>query len=240
MDFGKWIDVNDSPDQIKRLTSAKKSACTPLSVSREDGTGIFSGSHGTYTTTLESCTCVDFARRKLPCKHMFRLAIELGFVDEPVASDVRDVKKPTPPGLSLRDAVAVVESLPDASQVVLMNALRNKLYRKRDKYKQKKLDGIAELLASGLATDASGGAVSVADCVLKCGRRLCTYLLRKYENDTAADSNGELFEYPHGACFVTNITIPGGVSGLGCEFPDDEVTELLDHYGANRCKGWSR
>ena len=91
MDFGKWVGVNDSPDQIKRLESAKKSACTPLSISQEDGAAIFSGSHGTYSTTLESCTCVDFSRRKLPCKHMFRLAIELGQIDAPVSSNVRDV-----------------------------------------------------------------------------------------------------------------------------------------------------
>lgn len=240
MDFGKWVGVNDSPDQIKRLASAKKSACTPLSISQEDGAAIFSGSHGTYSTTLESCTCVDFSRRKLPCKHMFRLAIELGQIDAPVSSDVRDVKRPAPAGLSLQDAVAAVEALPVASQIVLMNTLRNKLYHKRDKYKQKKPDGVAELIASGLVVDASGGAVSVADRIVKNGRRLCTYLLRKFENDAAVDENGELFEYPHGAHFVAIIEVGGLASGLRCEFPDDEVTDLLDRYNANRCREWKR
>lgn len=119
-----------------------------------------------------------------------------------------------------------------------MNTLRNKLYHKRDKYKQKKPDGVAELIASGLVADASDGAVSVADCIVKTGRRLCTYLLRKLENDTMVDENGELFEYPHGAHLVAVIAVGGPASGLRCEFPDDEVTELLDQFGANRCPEW--
>ena len=31
-----------------------------------------------YVVTLESCTCPDFQRRQRPCKHMYRLAMELG------------------------------------------------------------------------------------------------------------------------------------------------------------------
>ena len=31
-----------------------------------------------YEVYLENCTCMDFMRRKLPCKHMYRLAHELG------------------------------------------------------------------------------------------------------------------------------------------------------------------
>ena len=31
-----------------------------------------------YTVTLENCTCPDFERRQRPCKHMYRLAMELG------------------------------------------------------------------------------------------------------------------------------------------------------------------
>lgn len=81
MGFEKWNDVHNLPDQKKRIASAKTSACTPLSVSQTDAVGSFSGSHGTYETTLESCTCVDFVRRKLPCKHIYRLAIELGLLE---------------------------------------------------------------------------------------------------------------------------------------------------------------
>lgn len=34
-----------------------------------------------YDTTLSSCTCADFEERKLPCKHIYRLAKELGIID---------------------------------------------------------------------------------------------------------------------------------------------------------------
>lgn len=34
-----------------------------------------------YDTTLSSCNCGDFQERKLPCKHIYRLAAELGFIE---------------------------------------------------------------------------------------------------------------------------------------------------------------
>lgn len=131
MGFEKWENTHDSPDQYKRLTSAKKSSCTPLSLSREECAGIFSGSHGTYSTTLETCTCVDFVRRKLPCKHIYRLAIELGLIDESAASDTSKVKRPVPPGLSIKEAVAVVENVGEDAQRKLHDVLYSMFYREK-------------------------------------------------------------------------------------------------------------
>ncbi|GHV35241.1 hypothetical protein FACS18949_12800 [Clostridia bacterium] len=34
-----------------------------------------------YKTTLNSCNCYDFQERKLPCKHIYRLAVELGLIE---------------------------------------------------------------------------------------------------------------------------------------------------------------
>ena len=34
----------------------------------------------TYDVSMHRCDCHDFERRKLPCKHMYRLALELGVV----------------------------------------------------------------------------------------------------------------------------------------------------------------
>ena len=34
-----------------------------------------------YDTTLSSCNCFDFQERKLPCKHIYRLAVELGLIE---------------------------------------------------------------------------------------------------------------------------------------------------------------
>ena len=33
-----------------------------------------------YKTTLSGCTCSDFITRKVPCKHMYRLALELNII----------------------------------------------------------------------------------------------------------------------------------------------------------------
>ena len=69
-------DIDSTPDQIKRQKSAEK--CKPLSIDYEAGTGVFSGSGKTpYETTVDTCTCRDFFVRRLPCKHIYRLRMEL-------------------------------------------------------------------------------------------------------------------------------------------------------------------
>ncbi|MGN0163936.1 MAG: SWIM zinc finger family protein [Candidatus Ornithomonoglobus sp.] len=82
-DFGIWDEsIQAHPDQKKRFTRALTSKLIPLSIDTEKQSGVFNGSKGsTYNTTLEFCSCVDFIRRKLPCKHIYRLAVELGMVD---------------------------------------------------------------------------------------------------------------------------------------------------------------
>lgn len=75
-------DIDNHPEQKKRIASARSAKTTPDSIDTEHKTGIFPGSgKQPYITTLSSCTCVDFVRRKLPCKHIYRLAIELGEMD---------------------------------------------------------------------------------------------------------------------------------------------------------------
>ena len=52
------------------------------------------------------------------------------------------------------------------------------------------------------------------------------------------DENGVPYTIPKGAQFVAFVSLGG--SSLSLIFPDDEITELLDYYGVNRCKGWTR
>lgn len=54
--WNKWSDVHNSPDQQKRIASAKKSACTPVSLDQSACTGTFKGSSGTHTTSLNHCS----------------------------------------------------------------------------------------------------------------------------------------------------------------------------------------
>ena len=66
-----------------RLTSAKKKELTPLELFPDEKSGRFVGSEGNiYQTTLDNCTCPDFAIQGYtqPCKHMIRLAMEYGEV----------------------------------------------------------------------------------------------------------------------------------------------------------------
>jgi len=67
-----------------RLASAKKKEMTPLRLYPDDNNAFFGGSTGgLYFTTLDECQCADFAinGRMQPCKHMIRLAMELGMID---------------------------------------------------------------------------------------------------------------------------------------------------------------
>ncbi len=41
---------------------------------------VSSDSGNTYSTSLSSCSCKDFQIRKQPCKHMYRLGLELGLL----------------------------------------------------------------------------------------------------------------------------------------------------------------
>ena len=83
MNFGAWdTSVHEGAEQQKRIVTAKKPATTPTLVDHENKSAEFKGSgKAPYITTLDSCTCVDFVRRKLPCKHIYRLALELEGAD---------------------------------------------------------------------------------------------------------------------------------------------------------------
>ena len=115
--FSIWeAEIHQLPDQLKRITSAKSAKVTPASIDQETMTGTFPGSGANpYLTTLDSCTCGDFRHRKLPCKHIYRLAIELGMLDESAESGVN---KNTLKAMqfSLEDAVGILENLTDQSQ----------------------------------------------------------------------------------------------------------------------------
>lgn len=63
------------PKLLSTLTSSMQIS-SPFDISAT----IKSGSNTSYHTTLHSCTCPDFTFRKEPCKHMLRLALEVGLL----------------------------------------------------------------------------------------------------------------------------------------------------------------
>lgn len=64
--------LHNQPDQVKRQKSALR-----LKVENID-TEAQSGIINEYTVSLSECSCQDYKMRHMPCKHMYRLAHELG------------------------------------------------------------------------------------------------------------------------------------------------------------------
>ena len=68
--------------QIARQKSAASGKVILTQLCQDAESGIFSGrGNKAYNTNLKWCDCIDFARRSLPCKHMYKLAFELGCFD---------------------------------------------------------------------------------------------------------------------------------------------------------------
>jgi hypothetical protein len=80
--FWENIDHKD-PEQLKRQKYARR--VDIVMINKKEKAGIFHSSSywSTYNASLESCTCTDFEQRKLPCKHIYRLAYELGIIERP-------------------------------------------------------------------------------------------------------------------------------------------------------------
>lgn len=76
--WSKWDKTLNSNAQKTRIKRAKSGDLTPWYVDSKCKYAIFVGSDsGKYFTTLKKCTCPDFQKRGVPCKHMFYLADEL-------------------------------------------------------------------------------------------------------------------------------------------------------------------
>lgn len=71
-------DVDSHPEQIRRIERAKGAKMSPTSIDYIEQTATFAGSgKKPYETTVDSCTCRDYFVRCLPCKHIYRLRMEL-------------------------------------------------------------------------------------------------------------------------------------------------------------------
>lgn len=129
MTFGSWSEnIHKSETQQKRMANAASSALTPIDVDYKNKTATFSGHHGIYQTTLDSCSCRDFYTRKLPCKHIYRLAHEIQHINlgQPVMYSVDAVISP-----DVEDRAdkairisAVIDELPESSYAAILSVLR--------------------------------------------------------------------------------------------------------------------
>lgn len=125
--WGRWPQEVLSDDYAaKRIKSAEGKKLTPVLVNKEDCFGYFQGDHGRYETFLDSCTCGDFIRAKRPCKHIFRLAMELGLIGGNVQADAKAIPQVRSELVPLSDLLDKVELLSEAQQLMLLTAARNK------------------------------------------------------------------------------------------------------------------
>lgn len=83
-DWTYWDNsVHHDYEQHKRFNTAKKMKPENITLDITAQTAIVVGSgEDPYEVSLESCTCFDYCSRKLPCKHIYRLAQELGYTIE--------------------------------------------------------------------------------------------------------------------------------------------------------------
>lgn len=75
-EWSQWSDVCGEAAEARKRR-ALNGELTPVHINPKAKTGTFAGSDGgQYRTTLSGCTCPDFQKRKVPCKHMYYLAIK--------------------------------------------------------------------------------------------------------------------------------------------------------------------
>jgi len=218
--FGPWAEADHiGTKQENAIKAARESKITPTKIDRENQTAEFWGSgKKPYQTTLARCTCGAF-KGYAPCKHIYRLAMELGIIDMPFNTG-------TPKGELIQtqmhwlDAVEELEKLPDSAQATIMRALRL-----NDEGEIKNAGEDAEALRhSPLFEETEIGSFRTIDNFKQARRTVLTYLRRKYDWDTDP-LTGDVFPYG------STPRAPGGPFF----FPDDHITAELTRRGHNRC-----
>lgn len=120
--------THDEPDQIKRRLTAEKIKACAVKVDTDMQTATIQGSEAEpYVVTLNSCTCIDYTMRGLPCKHMYRLAQELGLqLPWPARNDakVKKLKNNTEDELELWRKAYFCGEIAPQKYVKIVEALR--------------------------------------------------------------------------------------------------------------------
>lgn len=83
MNFGNWDDtLHNDYEQIKRIIFSQRIKPENITIDTDTKSAKIIGSDGIYDVTLDNCTCYDFESRQLPCKHIYCLAQELGYLND--------------------------------------------------------------------------------------------------------------------------------------------------------------
>lgn len=147
-------EVHETEYAKSRIKSAKSAKMTPIKIDKEDYYGYFQGSHGRYETFLDSCPCGDFIRNRLPCKHIYRLAIELGLMNEDVKADKNAIPTPKAERKTLDEQIDAVESLSEEAQQRLLGIAAS-VNSNNPTYQTGIDEVITELMEAGVIVDAA-------------------------------------------------------------------------------------
>ena len=198
--------VSDGP-LLKSYLAALKADMTPTCIDGQ--TGYFSSRHGNYVVTLDvpnGCVCGSHTR---PCKHQYRLAMELNLMSGDFIHDPSKIKYKLD-GVDFETAVDRIEQLPATAQKELFGILSSLFNGK---------------VYSGTLSEDSARALVGGNVLLwiddPAGYRLCTdldkssfmldkYLRRKFDFDIYFDPyNRGTFSVPHGCTAVYDEDDPG-------------------------------
>ena len=137
--------------------------------------------------------------------------------------------------MDLQELVSILENLTDDCQRVFHAALKEIIYRQKGPAKLKPCAELDCIVKVGLLENIDGR-YSIPEMAKKKIRKLYTYLVRKFDFTYYFDpDSGEEKRMPMGAEFVSVLDISENRMKLRVKFPDDEVTEMLDLFGTNRC-----
>lgn len=81
MSIGRWEESTHLTDsQTNRRNRAFMEQMEIVTLGKKTQTATIKSAKGDswYNVTLNSCTCPDFQERRLPCKHIYKLASTLG------------------------------------------------------------------------------------------------------------------------------------------------------------------
>lgn len=237
----------------KRIKSAKSAKLTPIKIDTEDCYGYFQGSRGRYETFLDTCPCGDFIKNKIPCKHIYRLAIELGVLNETAETNSNAIPTPKGEKATLDEEIDIVESLSEQAQSIL-RVIAEGYTSENPIVFEKYCAEIEELLNVGIIADTGekepifGKKAEIIELLEKENipyqKSDSVKTLKQICEDNIKDKTMERFGYRIGVTIPTRFTsrhihyylsrkssLSYGGNWYYQELPDDKITDQLIKRG---------
>lgn len=220
---------------FKSYQAALKSDMTPTCI--DGATGFFSSRHDDYVVTLDACLC---GNRYRPCKHMYRLAMELGLMPGDFVHDPSKIKHKRT-GIELEPALDRVESVSVDLQRVFHSILPALFNGGHVPSGADRGDSLSKTDAAALAdanlilwVDDPAGYYLYPDLEFS-EFMINRYLCRIFDTDNYINVFGSgTFDVPHG-CQVEYTPNKEYAVAL----PDDRISALLVKRGRNPLDNFS-